>query len=114
MKPVVLTVSIPATILSCQVNTGDDVADRAVPGSPGTEAPRPLPPASGKTKSPARPNVRRTEVGEWILQWALPAAIVVHGSEADDTPPARGLTLMTFDTASKVYRPVGPFSPRAR
>src|SRR5271156_5909450 len=27
MKPVVLTVSIPATILSCQVNAADDVAE---------------------------------------------------------------------------------------
>ena len=102
MKPVVLTVSIPATILSCQVNTGEDIAE-----GPAADVPelKELDHYAGQWEDEiaGRPDMRRTELGEWILQgrflrqsWST--------ESSDGTPPAHGLTLMTFDTDRRVYR----------
>jgi hypothetical protein len=102
MKPVVLTVSIPATILSCQVNASDDVAE-----GPASEVPElqllNLYAGQWEDEIAGRPDVKRTEVGEWILRgrflrqsWST--------ESTDGAPPASGLTLMTFDTDRKVYR----------
>lgn len=103
MKPVVLTVSIPATVLSCQVGaTEDEIAQGPSPDVPELQA---LHHYIGQWEDEiaGRPGVRRTEVSEWILQgrflrqsWSTEAK--------DGTPPAHGLTLMTYDTTSKVYR----------
>jgi len=102
MKPVVLTVSIPATILSCQVNAGKEVAEGPSPAVPELKN---LDYYAGQWEDEiaGRPGVRRTELGEWILEgrflrqsWST--------ESSDDTPPAHGLTLMTFDTERQVYR----------
>jgi hypothetical protein len=102
MKPVVLTVSIPATVLSCQVNTGEDVA----PG-PSEEVPelKNLDHYAGQWEDEiaGRPDVRRTELGEWILDGRF-LRQSWSSESTDDAPPAHGLTLMTFDTVGKVYR----------
>ena len=105
MKPVVLTVTIPATVLSCQVNAGDDVATGPSPEIPELKA---LNHYAGQWEDEisGRPGVRRTEVGEWILNgrflrqsWST--------QSSDGSPPAQGLTLMTFDVETKVYRSWG-------
>jgi len=102
MKPVVLTVSIPATVLSCQVNSGEDVA-----AGPSPEVPelKNLDHYAGQWEDEiaGRPNVRRTELGEWILDGRFLRQSWTSES-ADDAPPAHGLTLMTFDAVGKVYR----------
>ena len=102
MKPVVLTVSIPATVLSCQVNAGEDVAEGPSPEVPELQN---LDHYAGQWEDEiaGRPDVRRTELGEWILNGRFLRQS--WSSEATDgTPPAHGLTLMTFDTEGKVYR----------
>ncbi|MDR3404640.1 MAG: hypothetical protein P4L99_19210 [Chthoniobacter sp.] len=102
MKPVVLTVSIPATILSCQVNAGEDVAE-----GPSADVPelKELHHYAGQWEDEiaGRPDVRRTELGEWILggrflrqSWST--------ESNDSAPSAHGMTLMTFDTERNVYR----------
>ena len=105
MKPVVLTVSIPATILNCQVQAGDDVAEGPSPEVPELQM---LDLYSGQWQDEivGRPNVRRTEIAEWILggrflrqSWSTEATEATDGA-----PTAHGLTLMTFDTEKKAYR----------
>jgi hypothetical protein len=102
MKPVVLTVSIPATVLSCQVNTGEDIAEGPSPDVPELKE---LNHYLGQWEDEiaGRPEVKRTENCEWILDgrflrqsWFTDAA--------DGTPPAHGLTIMTFDPERKAYR----------
>jgi hypothetical protein len=102
MKPVVLTVSIPATILSCQVNGSDDVAE-----GPATEIPElqalNLYAGQWEDEIAGRPNVKRTETGEWILRGRF-LRQTWSTESTDSTPAASGLTLMTFDTDLKSYR----------
>jgi len=102
MKPIVLTVSIPATILNCQVNTSDDVAEGPAADVPELQA---LNYYAGQWEDEidGRPDVKHTEVGEWILRgrflrqsWST--------ESIDGHAPASGLTLMTFDKERKVYR----------
>jgi len=103
MKPVVLTVSIPATVLSCQVNTGEDVAQGPSPEVPELKN---LDHYTGQWEDEiaGHPDVRRTEFGEWILNGRFLRQSWSSESTDEDTPAAHGLTLMTFDTVSKVYR----------
>lgn len=103
MKPVVLTVSIPATILSCQVNgIAEDIA-----GGPAADVPelQELNHYAGEWEDEiaGRPGVRRTEVSEWVLQGRFLRQSWSTESK-DETPPAHGLTLMTYDVERKVYR----------
>jgi len=102
MKPVVLTVSIPATVLSCQVNTGEEIAEGPSPEVPELKE---LNHYMGQWEDEisGRPEMRRTEVGEWILDGRFLRQSWFTESN-DGNPPARGLTLMTFDTRAKVYR----------
>jgi hypothetical protein len=102
MKPVVLTVSIPATVLSCQVNTSNDVAEGPSPEVPELKL---LDHYAGQWEDEiaGRPDMHRTELGEWILggrflrqSWS--------SESTNETPSAHGLTLMTFDTTAKVFR----------
>jgi hypothetical protein len=102
MKPVVLTVSIPATILSCQVNAGEDVA-----AGPAADIPElqtlDLYAGQWEDNIAGRPDVKRQELGEWILQGRF-LRQTWSTESTDGAPPASGLTLMTFDTEAKVYR----------
>src|SRR5882724_2966050 len=102
MKPVVLTVSIPATVLSCQVNADEEVAE-----GPSADVPelKELNHYIGQWEDEisGRPDMKRTELAEWILggrflrqAWSTEAG--------DGTPPAHGLTLMTYDPERKIYR----------
>jgi hypothetical protein len=103
MKPVVLTVSIPATVLSCQVDaTEEHIAQGPSPDVPELQE---LNYYVGQWEDEidGRPGVCRTEVNEWILQgrflrqsWSTEAK--------DGTPPAHGQTLMTYDVDRRVYR----------
>ncbi|MEP6673216.1 MAG: hypothetical protein ABJF10_28965 [Chthoniobacter sp.] len=102
MKSVVLTVSIPATILNCQVNAGEDIAE-----GPSTDVPelKELHHYAGQWEDEiaGRPDARRTELGEWILNGRFLRQSWSTESN-DGAPPAHGLTIMTFDTERKVYR----------
>src|SRR5688500_1158848 len=102
MKPLVLTVSIPASVFSCQVSSSDDVAE-----GPSAEVPelQALNHYAGQWEDEiiGQPGIRRMETAEWILQgrflrqtWSTEGP---HG-----TPTASGLTLMTFDTERQVFR----------
>jgi len=66
MKPVVLTVSIPATVLSCQVNADEEVAE-----GPSADVPelKELNHYIGQWEDEisGRPDMKRTELAEWIL-----------------------------------------------
>jgi hypothetical protein len=102
MKPVVLTVSIPATILSCQVNADHEVAERPAQDIPELQA---LDRYAGhwEDEIDGRPGVKRTEFGEWILQGRfLRQSWKTESSEG--VPAASGMTLMTFDTERKTFR----------
>jgi hypothetical protein len=102
MKPVVLTVSIPATILSCQVNASGDVAEGPASGIPELQV---LDHYAGQWEDEiaGRPDVQRVELSEWVLQGRfLRQSWSTESTES--TPPASGLTLMTFDTERKIYR----------
>lgn len=103
MKPVVLTVSIPATILSCQVNTaGTEVAEGPSRDVPELKA---LDHYTGlwEDEISGRPGVRRTELGEWVLNGRF-LRQTWSTKSSDGTPPAQGLTLMTFDPQAGIYR----------
>jgi hypothetical protein len=102
MKPVVLTVSIPATILSCQVDAGEEVAEGPSPGIPELKE---LDHYAGQWEDEiaGRPEVRRTERGEWILKGRF-LRQSWSSEPGDGTPPAEGMTLMTFDPQAGVYR----------
>jgi hypothetical protein len=102
MKPVVLTVSIPATVLSCQVQADADVAEGPAPEVPELQV---LQHYGGQWEDEisGKPGMRRIETGEWILHgrflrqsWSMEAG--------EDVPPASGLTLMTFDSERRAYR----------
>jgi hypothetical protein len=102
MKPVVLTVSIPATVLSCQVNASSDVVaapDAAVPEL------KALNHYAGQWEDEiaGRPDVKRAETAEWVLRGRFLRQSWTSESP-DEGPAASGLTLMTFDTDHKVYR----------
>ncbi|HEY3901392.1 MAG TPA: hypothetical protein VGM54_22475 [Chthoniobacter sp.] len=102
MKPVVLTVSIPATVLSCQVQADGDVAEGPDPAVPELQA---LNHYIGQWEDEiaGRPQVKRAETGEWILRGRF-LRQSWSAESTDGAPPAQGLTLMTFDTGGKVYR----------
>jgi hypothetical protein len=102
MKSVVLTVSIPATVLNCQVNTGEEIAEGPSPEVPELKE---LNHYAGQWEDEisGRPEVRRTELGEWILNGRFLRQSWFTESD-DGSAPARGLTLMTYDTGAKVYR----------
>jgi len=102
MKPVVLTVSIPATILSCQVNAADDVSAGPAPEVPELQI---LNQYAGQWEDEitGRPDVKRTETGEWVLKGRFLRQS--WSTESDDgAPPANGITFMTFDTERKTFR----------
>jgi len=102
MKPVVLTVSIPATVLNCQVQADADVAKGPDPQVPELQA---LHHYVGQWEDEiaGRPEVKRAEIAEWILRGRFLRQSWTTES-TDGAPPAKGLTLMTFDTEQKVYR----------
>jgi len=102
MKPVVLTVSIPATILSCQVNAGEEVAAGPAPEVPELQF---LDQYAGQWEDEiaGRPDMKRTETGEWVLQGRFLRQSWSTESN-DGAPPAHGITFMTFDTEQKTFR----------
>lgn len=102
MKPLVVTVSIPASTFTCQVNSDEEIADG--PSEEISEL-RVLDHYRGKWEDEisGRPSVKRTEIGEWVLNgrflrqlWSTEAS--------EDMPKASGITMMTFDTSSEQYR----------
>jgi hypothetical protein len=102
LKPVVLTVSIPASVFTCQVNTDEEVAQAPSPDIPELQV---LGRYAGhwEDEIAGRPDARRTESAEWILDGRFLRQL--WSTEADDgSPKASGITMMTFDTASNVYR----------
>lgn len=107
MKPLVLTVTIPATVLSCQVNAdaGEDVTPGPSPELPELKA---LNHYVGQWEDEisGRPGVRRREVGEWILDGRFLRQSWSTESN-DGSPAAQGMTLMTFDPEAKIYRSWG-------
>lgn len=105
MKPVVFTVTIPATLLSCQLNAGEEVVDGPSPKVPELKM---LDHYVGEWEDEisGRPGVRRIEIGEWILGGRF-LRQVWSTETHDDAPPAQGLTLMTFDTEARIYRSWG-------
>jgi hypothetical protein len=102
MKPVVLNVTIPATVLNCLVNTGEEVVGEPSPDIPELKA---LNHYAGQwdDEISGRPGVQRTEIGEWILNGRFLRQSWSTESK-DGTAPAQGLTLMTFDPAAEIYR----------
>jgi len=102
MKPVVLTVCIPAMILSCQVNADQEGAERPAQDVPELQA---LNQYAGQWEDEiaGRPGVRRTETGEWILRGRFLRQSWKTES-SDGAPPACGMTLMTFDPERKTFR----------
>jgi len=102
MKPVVLTVSIPATILSCQVNADPDAVEGPDPKIPELQA---LDRYRGQwdDEISGRPEVKRSESSEWILRGRF-LRQSWNSESSEGNPGASGLTLMTFDTEHEVYR----------
>ena len=102
MNAVTLTVSIPATVLSCQVAGDTIVAAGPAPGFPELQ---PLHHYAGQWEDEiaGKPGKRRTETAEWILQGRFLRQTWTSESE-DNLPPASGITLSTFDTTLQRYR----------
>ena len=102
MKPLVLTVTIPASVLRCQVNTDNDIAAGPAPEIPQLQL---LDQYAGHWEDEigGKPGMRRTETGEWILQGRfLRQCWSSENAEGDQM--ASGMTLMTFDTERATYR----------
>jgi hypothetical protein len=102
MKPVVLTVSIPATVLSCQLQPDHDVAQGPAPDVPELKL---LDHYAGQWEDEiaGRPDMRRSELGEWILEGRF-LRQTWSTESGDGSPSAHGITLMTFDPQRQVYR----------
>ena len=102
MNAVTLTVSIPATVLSCQVAGDSTVATGPSPDVPELQA---LHHYAGQWEDEiaGKPGKRRTETAEWILQGRFLRQSWTSEGE-DNLPPASGLTLYTFDPALQRYR----------
>ncbi len=102
MKPITLTVSIPASVFSCQVQSDDEVAEGPSPDVPELQT---LHRYAGQWEDEiaGKPGMKRSERGEWVLRgrflrqsWTTEAG--------DGTPTASGFTVMTFDPERGVYR----------
>src|SRR5438093_6186125 len=101
MKPLVVTVTIPANTLTCQVSTSEEIAERPSPEIPELQA---LDHYTGtwEDEISGKPGIKRTEVGEWVLDGRFLRQF--WSSEAsEDIPKASGIVMMTFDLTRKVY-----------
>jgi hypothetical protein len=102
MNPLVLSVTIPSSVLQFQIGSTEEIVD-----GPSTDVPelKALHHYAGdwEDEITGKPGMRRTESGAWILRgrflrqsWSTEAG--------DGSPTASGLTLMTFDVERRVYR----------
>ena len=102
MKAIPLTITIPAFTFTCEATAADD-------------------PSTGPADDPAelkvldhyagiwvehvsgRPEVRRRDEGEWILDGRFLRQTWTSAAQ-EDAPMASGMTLMTYDRNRNVYR----------
>ena len=101
MKPIVVTVTIPADAFVSQVSSAEEIVDGPDATLPELQA---LHHYSGRweLEIAGRRQFRRTEVAEWVLGGRfLRQCWSTEGAE--DMPKASGITMMTFDSVGKVY-----------
>ena len=102
MKPIPLTITIPSFTFTCEASVAEDTAAAPAENSPELKV---LDRYAGTWVEhiSGRPEVRRRDEGEWILEgrflrqkWTTEAL--------EDAPKASGMTLMTYDRERNVYR----------
>jgi len=101
MHPVEVTVSIPVDAFLSQISSAEVVSEAPDSSVPELE---PLRLYAGRWESEisGKPQLRRVEVGEWILNGSfLRQCWSTEGQE--DATKASGITMMTFDSARKAY-----------
>jgi len=101
MSPVVVTVSIPAEAFISQIGSAEKISDEADPTVPELQ---PLHLYAGRWESEisGKPQFKRVEVGEWILNGSfLRQCWSADGPE--EATKASGITIMTFDSVKKAY-----------
>lgn len=102
MNPLVLSVTIPSSVLQFQIGSTEEIVEGPAPGIPELEALHHYV-GDWENEVDSKRGMRRTESAAWILKgrflrqsWSAEAG--------DGTPTASGLTLMTFDVDRRVYR----------
>ena len=101
MKPVVVTLSIPADAFNSQISLAEKISELPDPSVPELEA---LYFYAGRWESEisGRAQLKRIEVDEWVLNGSfLRQCWSAEGPE--EANRASGITLMTFDAAKKAY-----------
>jgi hypothetical protein len=102
MNPLVLSVTIPSSVLQFQIGSTEEIVQGPADEVPELQA---LHHYAGDWEEEISGKLvrRRTESASWILQgrflrqsWSAEAG--------DGTPTASGLTLMTFDVDRRIYR----------
>lgn len=102
VKPIVLSVTIPASTFICQLNPSEEIADGPSPDLPELQV---LNAYAGlwEDEIEGRPEKKRRESGEWVLDGRYMRQS--WSTEATETAPkASGLTLMTYDPNTKLFR----------
>ncbi len=101
MKPVTVTVSIPAEAFISQLSTAEGIAAGPDPGIAELQA---LDHYSGRWvgEITGKPDLKRTEVAEWILDGRFLRQCWSTEGIAD-SPKASGITISTFDAKAARY-----------
>jgi len=102
MNPLVLSVTIPSSVLQFQIGSTEEIAQAPAAGIPELQ---PLNHYAGEWEDEisGKPGMRRTESAAWILQGRF-LRQSWSAEQGDGSPTASGLTLMTFDTDRRLYR----------
>ena len=102
MNPLVLSVTIPSSVLQFQIGSTEEIVQGPIAGIPELHA---LNHYVGEWEDEitGKPGMRRTESAAWILQGRFQRQSW-SAEQGDGSPAASGLNLMTFDTEGQVYR----------
>jgi len=102
MKPIPLTISVPAFTFTCEATAAEE--PEIGPAEDSAEL-KVLDRYAGiwVERVSRKPEVRRRDEGEWILDGRFLRQTWTSEAE-DDAPKASGMTLMTYDGARNVYR----------
>jgi hypothetical protein len=102
MKPIPLTITIPSFTFTCEASVAEDPANGPAADSAELKV---LDHYAGVWVEhvSGRPEVRRRDEGEWILDGRFLRQTWTSEAQ-EDAPKASGMTLMTYDGVRNVYR----------
>jgi hypothetical protein len=102
MKPIPLTITVPAFTFTCEAAVSEDAANQPAEDC---EELKILDRYAGiwVEHVSGKPEVRRRDEGEWILDGRFLRQTWTSEAQ-EDAPKASGMTLMTYDREQGVYR----------